>query len=143
MAEFVGGPVTIGPLTFTVMELSVAGEVGLGNRLRALAKKAMGPGSFWAEALPVIDWLKKQERPAEASAQQRITAELVATKAGVSDDCMAEFRQSAAGVVEELYARTRKTHPDATIDELRACVNEANALEVHLAICEAISPKKD
>lgn len=141
-ANLLGGPVTIGPLTFSVCELSVAGETGLGSRLRGMAKKAMGPGSFWAEAGPVIDWLKAQERFADMTVQQQVTAQLVATRGGVSDDYLAEFRQSAAGVIEEMYVRTRKSHPDATIDDFRAVINDANALDVYFQIQDAISPKK-
>ena len=55
----------------------------------------------------------------------------------------AEYRRSPDGVAEELYWRTRKTHPEAQRDEFRVVVNDVNALEVHLAILEAVAPKNE
>lgn len=135
------GPVEVGPLTFMVQELSVTGEIGLLRQLRSMAKKALGPGSFYANAQPTLEWLKQQGQHADRSHLMEIVGRLIATNAGVSDDAMDEYRRSSDGVAEELYWRTRKTHPEAQRDEFRVIVNEVNALEVHLAILEAIAPK--
>lgn len=136
-----GGEVRVGDLVFLVRELSVAGEIGLGNRFRALAKKAMGPGSFYANARPVLDYLREQGQHADRAALMAEVSRLVATGAAASDDAAEEFRRSPDGVAEELYWRTRQTHPDATLNEFRAAVNDVNALEVHLGIMEALAPK--
>lgn len=142
----VGGEVEVAgadgkSLTFFVQEMSIRGEAGLIARLRKLAKDSLGPGSFWSHALPVVNWLRAQGCNGEAAVQQRVTAELVATGNGVSDDAMGDFRQTPAGVAEELFARTRKTHPETSLKEFQAIINEANAVEVYYAIEEAISPK--
>jgi hypothetical protein len=135
------GDVVIGPLTLVVQELPVAGEVALLKRLRLLAKAALGPGSFYAAAQPTLKWLADQGLHADRAAVLESVARLIATKAAVSDDAADEFRQTPDGVAEELYFRTRRTHPEATLAELRAVVNEANAVEVHLAILEALAPR--
>ena len=135
------GPVEVGALTFMVQELSVQAEIGLLRRMRSLARAALGPGSFYAAALPTLEWMKANGHHGDRAHLMRIVGELVATGGNVSEDLTEEFRQSADGVAEELFWRTRKTHPDAGRDEIRAVINEVNALEAHLGILEAIAPK--
>jgi hypothetical protein len=135
------GPVQIGSLTFMVQELSVQAEVGLLRQLRVMARKALGPGSFYASALPTLEWMKTAGYHGDRQHLMEIVGRLIATGGNVSDDVLDEYRRSPDGVAEELFWRTRKTHPDAARDELRVLVNEVNALEVHLAILEAIAPK--
>lgn len=135
------GTVTIGPLIFLVQELPIEGEIGLRARLRALTRESFGPGSFYANVLPAVKWAREQGLHQDAAALVASVAPLVATKAGASDDAMEVYRQSAEGVAWELFYRTRKTHPEATREEIRAAINEANAVEVHLAMLEAIAPK--
>jgi len=137
-----GGEVKVEHLTFRVAELSVAAEAGLVNRLRSMAKAALGPGSFFARAAPVIDWLKLQGRHADAAVLQKTVSEMVAAGAGLTPDAVQEFNQSPDGVAEELFWRTRRTHPDVTRDELGAVINQVNALEVYVAIQDAVAPKK-
>lgn len=137
-----GAPVKVEHLTFLVCGLSVAGEMSLLARLRSKAREALGPGGLFARTAPAIDWLRSQNRHADAAALQRTTAELVATGAADSDDATAEFQRSPAGVAEELFWRTRKTHPDVSLDELQAVVTDMNALEIHLAMYDALSQKK-
>lgn len=137
------GPVTIGPLTFMVQELSIQAEVGLLRQLRTLARKALGPGSFYANALPTLEWMKAQGHHGDRQHLMEIIGRLIATGGNVSDDALDEYRRSPDGVAEELFWRTRKTHPEAQRDEFRVVVNDVNALEVHLAILEAVAPKNE
>jgi hypothetical protein len=141
-----GGPVELRDaagkvVTLFVLELSTQAEIGLLRKLRALARAALGPGSFFAAALPALNWMKEQGHHADRAHLMEIIGRLIATGGGVSDDAADEFRRSPDGVAEELFWRTRKTCPDVTLDELRAAINEVNALEVHLAILDAIAPK--
>lgn len=135
------GPVSIGPLVFVVQELPLEGEIGLRAKLRSLAREAWGPGSHFANVLPVAKWLRDQNQHQDAAALVAAVAPLVATKAGASEDAAEVYRQSPDGVAWELFFRTRATHPDATRAEIRAIINEVNALTVHVAILEALSPK--
>ncbi len=138
-----GGEVAVAPgLSFLVRELSMAAEVGLLNRLRLLAKRALGPAGFYANSQAMLDWMKAAGMHAERAACLATVADLQARGAGVSGDLVDDFRQSPAGVAEELFWRTRQTHPEATLDEFKAVVNDVNALEVHLAILDAVAPKK-
>ncbi len=136
------GPVTIGPVTFEVQELSIEGEIGLRAKLRSLARDAFGPGSFYANVLPVAKWAREQGQHQDAAALVASVAPLIATKVGASEDATEVYRQSADGVAWEIFFRTRKTHPEATRDEIRATINEVNAIEVHLAMLEAVAPGK-
>lgn len=136
------GPVAIGDVTFTAEELSIEGEVGILNRLRRLAKDALGPGGFYKNALPVAKWLREQGEGAEAAALLAETARLVATGGPLDEAAVWEFRQTPAGVAAELYMRTRKAHPDTREDELRAVINDANVVEVRLQLLEALADPK-
>lgn len=136
-----GGTVTIGPVSFVVRELSIEGELGLRARLRALARDALGPGSFYASILPAVKFAREQGQHQDAAILVQSVAPLIATKVGASEDATEVYRQTPDGVAWELYYRTRQTQPDASRDEIRAVLNEVNALEVHLAMLEAIAPK--
>lgn len=137
-----GGPVKIGPATFVVRELTVEGEVGLRAKLRSLARDAFGPGSFYANVLPVAKWARDQGQHQDAAALVAAVAPLIAAKAGASEDATEVYRQTADGVAWELYYRTRQTHPEAERQEIRALINDVNALEIHLAMLEALDPGK-
>jgi hypothetical protein len=136
------GPVTIGPLTLTVEELSIEGELGLLNHLRKRAKEAMGPGSFYANSLPVAEWLRANGKGAEAAALLADTGRLVATGAAPDDAAVWAYQESPDGVADELFWRSRKTHPEARREEIRAVVNDANAVEVRVQMAEALGAKK-
>lgn len=136
------GPVAIGTLTLVVEELSIEGEFGILAHMRGRAKKALGPGSFYANALPVAAWLRASGEAGEAGALMAETARLVATGASVDDAAAWAFRETPDGVAAELFLRTRRTHPEATESEIRAVVNDANALEVRMGVLEALSAKK-
>jgi hypothetical protein len=136
------GVVKVGPLEFVAEELSIEGEAGILAHLRKRAKESLGPGSFWANALPALDWLREKNRPVEAAALTAETARLVATNAPVTDDQLWDYRETPDGVADELFLRTRRTHPNATRAEMRAGINEANALEVRLQMVEAVNAKK-
>jgi hypothetical protein len=135
------GTIQIGSLIFAVQELSIEGEIGLRAKLRALTRESFGPGSFYANVLPVAKWAREQGQHQDAAALVASIAPLVATKTGASDDATEVYRQGPEGVAWELFFRTRKTHPESTREEIRAVINEANCLEVHLAMLEAIAPK--
>lgn len=136
-----GGVVTVGPVSFVVRELTIEAELGLRAKLRSLARDAFGPGSFYANILPAAKWARDQGQHQDAAVLVANVAPLIATKAGASDDATEVYRQSPDGVAWELFFRTRQTQPNATRDEIRAIINEVNALEVHVAILEAIAPK--
>lgn len=136
------GEVKIGPLVFVVRELSVEAEVGLRAKFRAAARESWGPGSFYANVLPAAKWAREQGQHQDAAALVAAVAPLIAAKAGAGEDAAELWRQSADGVALELFYRTRATHPDATREEFRACVNEVNALEVYLQILQALDPGK-
>lgn len=135
------GAVTIGPLVLVVQEMPIEAEVGLRAKLRALAREQLGPGSLMANVMPVVKWLREQKEHGDAARIVEIVAPMLAMRAGVSEDAAELYRQSPDGVAWELFYRTRKTHPDATREEFRAVINEVNALEVHIAILDAIAPK--
>lgn len=136
------GPVTIGTLTLVVEELSIEAEFGILAHLRNRAKKALGPGSFYANALPVAAWLRAQGEAGEAGALLAETAKLVATGAACDDAATWAFRETPDGVAAELFLRTRRTHPEAAEAEIRAVVNDANAQEVRMLMLEALAAKK-
>jgi hypothetical protein len=136
------GPVTIGGLTFTVQELSVEGEIGLLNHLRRRTKESWGPASFYANTLPVAKWLRENGHGGEAAALSETAARLVATKAPASDEAVWEYLETPDGLADVIFGRTRLTHPDATRQEIRAVINEANAPDVSAQLTDALSAKK-
>lgn len=136
------GTVDVAGRVFVVTELPTEAEFGFGSMLRLKAREQMGPGSFFAPALPVADWLRSQDRHGEANGLLRTAAELVLSKAGASDDAGYDYRQSPDGVAFELFTRTRATHPEATEKELRAVITAVNAAHVHQQIVRAISGPK-
>lgn len=136
------GEVKIGSHVFTVKELTIEMEIGFGNTIRRLAKKALGPGGFYANARETLEYLNSINQPADRNTLMQVVATLTAQGASVSDDLAYEYRQSPDGVAEELYWRTRDNHPDFSKQEFRAVINDVNALEIHLQIMRAISPKE-
>lgn len=136
------GEVRIGPLVFVVQELPFEGEVGLRAAFRAEARKALGPGSFYANVLPAARWAREQGQHEDAARMVAAVAPLVATAAGASEDAAELYRQTPDGVALELFHRTRQTAPEATRAEYRAVVTEVNAVEVYLQVLRAIDPGK-
>lgn len=136
------GEVRIGHLVFVVKELSVEAEMGLRTKLRACAREAFGPGSFYANIAPVAEFARKQGYHQDAAALVQSVAPLIAMRAGASEDAAELYRQTPDGVALELFFRTRETHPAAELAEFRAIVNEVNAIETYLAILKAIDPGK-
>lgn len=55
----------------------------------------------------------------------------------LSDHQIAVARRSPDGVIEELFAYTRDTHPDVTKGDLTAIINATNAAEVFEQLIEA------
>ncbi len=137
-----GGEVKIGRLSVWVRELPLASEIRLRNKLGAMARDALGPGQFYHNSLPVADYLRSIDRHAEAAALLQATGELVANKSVLSGPAVDEFAQTPDGLVEELFWRSRAAHPDLTREELAAVINDANAIDVAIAIGEALAPKK-
>lgn len=50
-----------------------------------------------------------------------------------------EARQSVRGIIAELFARTRKAHPEVTEADIEAIVNEKNAGEAFSAMTKALA----
>lgn len=143
MAQVVNqGEVRIGHLVFVVQELPFDAEVGLRAKFRAEARRALGPGSFYANVLPAAKWAREQGQHEDAARMVAAVAPLVATAAGASEDAAELFRQTPDGVALELFHRTRQTHPEAVREEFRAIVSEVNAVELYLQILRAIDPGK-
>jgi hypothetical protein len=141
-----GGPVELRDATGKTVtvyahELPTQAEIGLLRRLRAMARQALGPGSFYTAAAPTLKWMKDQGLHEDRAHLMEIVGRLIATGGGVSDEAADEFRRSPDGVAEELFWRTRKTCPDVELADLKAAINDVNALEVHLAMLDAIAPK--
>ena len=137
-----GGPVAVGPVAFHVLPLTVREEAGLLARLRRRAKEAMGPGSYYTNAQPTLAWLAANGLHADRAVLLAEVARLVATAAPVSDDAAYDYRQTPDGVAEELFVRTRQTHPAATLEELKAVVTDFNAADVFHQMLAAVSGPK-
>lgn len=133
------GLVKVAERWFTLAPISLREESRLAKRWEAIAREH-------------DDARLKRTYAAIAKAPEEMRAEMlreVVREVKRGDPLSAyaifvEARASAAGVLEDLYARTRSSHPDVTRADLAAIINEFNAQEVHDAIVQALaemSPK--
>lgn len=123
-----------------VRKLSQAREQQFRRHLGRIAKENLGPGGFFQRAQPTLEWLRAQK---SMFAEWQMTVETLAKMSGggalPDDNAIFEARESVAGVVLELFLRTRDTHPNLGKDEIAAIITEANVLDVHLEILDALT----
>jgi hypothetical protein len=132
-------PAANGEVTVTIGVLSVREEQALLLDLRRKLRESYGPGGFFANAKPYLEWLKSQKLSAEYSlAVSRIT-EMEASAELPTEQAAETFRQTPTGVAIELWHRARKYDVCVTLQDLRSIITEVNALEVHLQLIEAIT----
>lgn len=134
------GPVAFCGRELVVESLATAQEIGLLRAMRRLAKKQFGPGGFVQRGRPMLDWMRANGMAGEASAALAELVRMEGAGADPDDDVAEAARQTPEGVATELFWRTRRTHPDATLAELMSVVTDANALDVHLQILAAVRP---
>jgi len=136
------GVVTIGPASFVVKALPFEEEVSLRALMRAKARDAWGPGSFYAQVMPAAKFARENGEHRDADLMVQAVAPLIAMRAGASEDATDVWRRTPDGVAFEVYHRTRDTHPDCTLQEIRAVVNEVNAGSVFAQVARALDPGK-
>jgi hypothetical protein len=136
-----GGIVTVGPVDFMVRELSAAAELRLLGLFCKNAKDAWGPGGFYANAQPMLKWMKDQGEHEDRAAMLETIGRMQAKGESASAEAGYAYRLTPDGVADEMFYRTRETHRETTLKDFRALVNDVNAFEVHEAIIGAVSPK--
>lgn len=133
------GAVEIGGKSFLVEALNLELEIGLNAHLSKLTREAMGPAGFLAAIKEGIDFLKSAGLHAEALEVVREAGRMQASGATPAPAAVEAFRQTAKGAAVELFWRTRKTHPDVTLQQLEAIITEINALDVYRQTVEAVT----
>ncbi len=119
-----------------VVELSTAGELNLWNTMKGRAKKALGPATFWANAKAGMDACGDENFKALLAST---AASMIVTGGGVHDDAVQDHRSTPAGVALEMFLRSRDSMPEMTEKEFQVLINDANCLEVRVALLEALS----
>lgn len=135
-------PVTVAGRVFLASALSQRQELALWNKLRAMARPPAAQGGYMARHRATLDALKAAGMTAEWSA---LVAHLCRCEAAplASPEEADAFRETAAGVAEELFWRTREAHPEVTRAEVAALVTEVNAPDVHESILRALEAPAD
>lgn len=136
------GTVTIADRTFVIQKLSASGELSLFDALSAAAKKEAGPGGYLARASEMLDWLKKNNRGQELAIAVNKLVEMDAQGVNLSQDAVAQFRQTAKGVALEMFHRSRVAHKEVSLADFQAIITDANAVEVFLAMMEVLTDEK-
>lgn len=136
------GVVTIAGRDFVIQKLSTNGEMSLFDVLAAAAKKESGPGGYLARSSELLDWLKKNNRGQELAVAVNKLVEMDALGVSLSQDAVADFRQTPKGVALEMFHRTRAAHKDVSLADFQAIITDANASEVSLAILDVITNEK-
>lgn len=138
----VTGTVPIADRTFVIQKLSASGELSLFDALSAAAKKEAGPGGYLARASEMLDWLKKNNRGQELAIAVNKLVEMDAQGVNLSQDAVAQFRQTPKGVALEMFHRTRVAHKEVSLADFQAIITDANAVEVFLAMMEVLTDEK-
>jgi len=119
-------------------------ELALVDDLRRLAKRQQG--DFVKVIEPVLDRLARLKTP-EAAARAGVVLQTAATMEArqelPGDDATEAARRTPAGVALELWHRGRRANPAIALRELEAVVTDANALDLHLQIREALGSAAD
>lgn len=137
----ISGPVRIGDRVLMVSQMSLRQEQALLLQMRQAVKLANAPGGFWKTSQPSLTWLKENKMLDEFKESCQYIAALEAHQELPAGNYIELFRTTAEGVAIELFGRTRNTHPEISLEELKAVITEPIAFEVHLQMLEAISEK--
>lgn len=114
----------------TCVKLDVIGEQRIMDELGRALLATYGPGSYFANAKPVLDWLGENKMHADRQQMVSELTRLVAVKAIPELGAIFEFRSTPDGLACELFLRTRKTHPDLAQAVIRADLNAVTAWQV-------------
>lgn len=135
-ATSAGGMVVVGELTFSVGKLSVSGERQLRRGLEGVARTQRDAShtaalhKFWSElrAAGLTDeWAVSVRHATDAVTGPVSGAELF------------DARTSPNGVALELFLRTRKAHPQVTLEAIKAIITDDNADAVFEAMLAAVT----
>lgn len=137
-----GGTVAVGSLRLHVEPLSTRQELALRRQLADIHRTTIGRGGFFARAKPSLDWMRENGMTAEWSLAVQEITRMSASGDDPGTEAIDDARRSRPGVVAELYARTRRTHPEVKPAELEAVVTEAIAEDVHEQIVRAVTDEK-
>lgn len=110
--------------------LPLDGENRLAQELGRHLVASYGPGGYFANARPALDYLKKEGLHAEASQLVSELSRMTAVRMTPGVQAIDEFRQTPEGLAKELFLRTRKTHPDLAEDVIRTQLNAVTAWRV-------------
>jgi hypothetical protein len=133
-------PITLPDGTvLTVQKLSVIGEQKLFQELASRLLTSFGPGGYFANAKPALDWLQSQGMGAAYAQAVSDLTRLTATRALPDMQAVDDFRQTPDGLAAELFLRTRKTHPDLAEPLIRTQLNPLTAWQVATALWEGLA----
>lgn len=114
----------------TCQKLDMIGEQRIMDELGRALAATYGPGSYFANAKPVLDWLSEQGMYGDRQQMVSELTRLVAVKALPDMAAVFEFRATPDGLATELFLRTRKTHPDLAQPVIRTQLNAVTAWQV-------------
>lgn len=113
-----------------VQKLSVVGEQRILAELSRRLYASFGPGGYFANMKPALDWMQAQGMSAAYAQAVSDLTRLTATKTMPGFDAVLEYRQTPDGLATELFLRTRKTHPDLAEALIRTQLNAAVVADV-------------
>ncbi len=124
-------PVTLPDGTvLTCRKLDLIGERRILDELGRALLASYGPGSYMANAKPVLDWLTEQKMHNDRAQMVSELSRLVAVKAQPSIEAILDYRTTPAGLARELFLRTRQTHPDLAEPVILTQLNTVTAWQV-------------
>jgi hypothetical protein len=133
-------PVTLPDGTvLTVQKLALTGEQRILQELSRRLFQSFGPGGYFANMKPALDWMQSQGMTAAYSQAVSDLTRLTATKTMPGFEATMEFRQTPEGLACELFLRTRKTHPDLAEQLIRSQLNAATVTDVYEALEAGLS----
>ncbi len=125
-------------------KFDLIGENRVLSELGRALLASYGPGSYLANARPVLDWLTEQKMHADRQQMVSELTRLVATKAQPTFEAVMDFRATAPGLAKELFLRTRQTHPELAEGVILSQLNDVVAWQVWLDVERGLSadPKR-
>lgn len=135
IGDIIGDPVTveINKRVFTIHPISLREERLVYGRWEELARKQITARR--AQAYEVISAAPTQELRI-AGMQELVRHTLQGDT--VTPAMIQEAYRSPEGIALNLHARTRATHADVSLDDIRALITPVNARECHDALEDAI-----
>ncbi len=142
LTEAAGGSATveISERVFTLNPISNREEGLLGVQWEAIAVASVKQQD--AETMAFIDSCPSAE--GRKAMYQTLAEKKIAREPPSNFAIFSEARRSPDGIAAELFARTRKAHPELRVEDFQALLNPHNAAEAFDAILEAlkkINPK--